>query len=385
MIPFDELKSPAVALAWHEIAALVLDAATALDEQPDGDLADLAAIQLAGEGYVVLRHGGEEGAPVLQLARLLEALLQDLPAPDALRELAARHLAAPRGEGGAEAFVAELSRFERPDRTAVLAQLAARAASVERHVEGSTAIAQLASRVRAQERAAPDAAAGAAAGRGKRLSAPVVAALAVAAVAAAALTLAYVYAPQRPPGAAPQPVVERVRAGAAVLVDAAKQVLRPTPPPDPAPAPSAPPAARVQPRRAAPKRATAPAPPSDDVVSLASLDGRVPMPEPDAATSPAPEPANPTVYTSADADVTPAALLRPHLPSQPPSSMPLDDVGTLELMVTEAGRVAHVKLVSTSNRYQERMLVAAAKTWRFQPAMKDGSPVRFRLRLRITV
>ena len=62
-----------------------------------------------------------------------------------------------------------------------------------------------------------------------------------------------------------------------------------------------------------------------------------------------------------------------------------DDVGTLELTVTETGTVSHVKLISTSNRYQERMLVAAAKTWRFQPAMKNGGPVRFRARVRITV
>jgi hypothetical protein len=47
--------------------------------------------------------------------------------------------------------------------------------------------------------------------------------------------------------------------------------------------------------------------------------------------------------------------------------------------------VAHVKLLSTSNRYQERMLLSAAKSWRFQPATKNGRPVRFRARVRITV
>jgi hypothetical protein len=31
------------------------------------------------------------------------------------------------------------------------------------------------------------------------------------------------------------------------------------------------------------------------------------------------------------------------------------------------------------------MLVSAAKSWRFQPATKDGRPVRFRARVRITV
>jgi TonB family protein len=63
----------------------------------------------------------------------------------------------------------------------------------------------------------------------------------------------------------------------------------------------------------------------------------------------------------------------------------LEDVGTLELTVTETGSVAHVKLTSPSGRYQERMLVAAAKTWRFQPATKDGRAVRFLARVRITL
>jgi TonB family protein len=73
------------------------------------------------------------------------------------------------------------------------------------------------------------------------------------------------------------------------------------------------------------------------------------------------------------------------LPSQPPAGLAADEVGILELMVTETGRVAHVRLLSTSNRYQERMLVSAAKSWRFQPATKDGRPVRFRTRVRITI
>jgi hypothetical protein len=137
--------------------------------------------------------------------------------------------------------------------------------------------------------------------------------------------------------------------------------------------------------RAGRRRVTPRASASDPVVSLRSLGG-APLPaapEP-AVTTPRTAP-DPTIYTSADADVTPAALLRPHLPSDPPSSVAPDEVGTLELTVTETGQVAHVALISLANRYQERMLVAAAKTWRFRPALKDGRPVRFRARVRITV
>ena len=145
MIPLHELRAPAVGCAWHEVAALVLDATTALTEQPASNLSNLAAIQLADEGHVVLPRGDEHEWPVRQLARLLDTLLQDRPAPDALRAIATRHLTAPPDESSLEAFVSEVSRFERPDRAAILSQLAARAASVDRS-DGPTALAQLASR-----------------------------------------------------------------------------------------------------------------------------------------------------------------------------------------------------------------------------------------------
>jgi periplasmic protein TonB len=202
--------------------------------------------------------------------------------------------------------------------------------------------------------------------------------------AAAFLALAYWFAPPRPAGAPAQPVVERVRAGAAELVASATRVLQPAPAPEPAP-PTTPPATPHTERSGRPARSPRQLPPPDGVVSLRSIDSFVVPDEPEVAPAPAPAPSDERVYTSADPDVTPAALLRPHLPSEPPSTVSPDDIGTLELMVTETGRVTHVRLISATVRYQERMLVAAAKTWRFQPAMKDGRPVRFRARVRITV
>lgn len=386
MIPLDELRAPAVGCAWHEVAALVLDATTALTEQPASDLSNLAAIQLADEGYVVLPRGDEDEWPVRQLARLLATLLQDRPAPDALRAIATQHLAAPPDESSLDAFVSGVSRFERPDRAAILSQLAARAASVDRGLDGPSALAQLASRVRQQEQAGLDTtAAGTTIQPGKRLRAAAYAAGAVVTAGAALVTLAYFFAPPRPAGAAHQTVVARVQAGATQLAEAAMTVLRPTPPAEPETVPATPAAAPAQARRATPRRATGPVPLLDGVVSLAELEGHVLAPAPETAAGPVPGPSDPTVYTSADADVTPAALVRPHLPSRPSPSLLPDDVGTLELTVTATGTVSHVRLISASNRYQERMLIAAAKTWRFQPAMKNGSPVRFRARVRITV
>jgi hypothetical protein len=385
MIPLNELKAPAVGCVWHEVAALVLDAATALDEQPASDLADLSAITLSEEGYVALPSGSERPWPVLQLAGLLQLLLVDVPAPDALRAIAPRYLSSPPTESSRESFLADLARFERPDRTGVLSQLAARAASVDRTVDGPLTLAQLASRVREQE-AAVAAAPATRKADGRRRGVLTVVAIALAGATAAFVALAYIAAPPRPQGAEPQTVAARVEAGAAELVAAAARVLRPEPAPAPAAAPetATKPAARpgAARKRTAPRQAAA-----DPVVSLrwVEQESQTSAPEPDAVPEPAPAPRDAVVYTSADADVTPAALLRPHLPSEPPSSVPPDEVGALELIVTETGQVAHVTLISAASRYQERMLVAAAKTWRFRPATKDGRAVRFRARVRITV
>jgi TonB family protein len=121
---------------------------------------------------------------------------------------------------------------------------------------------------------------------------------------------------------------------------------------------------------------------------VAERDGRVvPSRVAPARPAPRPDPAGPAgrVFTTGDPQVTPAVLIRPHLPAQPPPDVPEEQIGTLEFIVTESGAVEHVHLVSPANRYQERMLVAAAKTWQFQPAMRDGRPVRFKTRIRVTL
>jgi TonB family protein len=119
-----------------------------------------------------------------------------------------------------------------------------------------------------------------------------------------------------------------------------------------------------------------------DVV-VAEKDGRVLTPP--ASAGPALRGTAGRVFTHDDPKVTPAVLIRPRLPDEPPPGVPEEQIGTLEFVVTETGTVEHVHLVSPANRFQERMLVAAAKTWQFQPATRDGHPVRFRTRIRVTL
>jgi hypothetical protein len=54
-------------------------------------------------------------------------------------------------------------------------------------------------------------------------------------------------------------------------------------------------------------------------------------------------------------------------------------VGRLEMFISREGDVDFVKLHTPLNRYHERMIVSAAKAWRYSPALKSGKPVRFNL------
>lgn len=89
------------------------------------------------------------------------------------------------------------------------------------------------------------------------------------------------------------------------------------------------------------------------------------------------------IYSEADAGVEPPVWRRPQLPSEPRPDA--EQSGSyVEVVVDEHGEVAQVKLRSSDLSLNDRMIVAAVKAWQFQPAMKDGRPVKYRLRVPVT-
>lgn len=86
------------------------------------------------------------------------------------------------------------------------------------------------------------------------------------------------------------------------------------------------------------------------------------------------------VYSASDPEVQPARLLRSQLPQEPAADA---RTGFFELLVDESGDVEFVRLISPTHRYQDRILVAAAKAWTFKPAMLHGRPVKYRLSIPI--
>jgi len=134
--------------------------------------------------------------------------------------------------------------------------------------------------------------------------------------------------------------------------------------------------------------------PAPKVPAQASAAAEVPAVATSASIEPAPTPmpvetttvpVDETVYNPGDVGVVAPVLVRPVLPKEPPPGVPLNQIGTIEVLIDEQGDVEQVKLVSPANRFHERMLVSAAKMWKFRPAFKDGHPVRYRARVRLTV
>lgn len=90
------------------------------------------------------------------------------------------------------------------------------------------------------------------------------------------------------------------------------------------------------------------------------------------------------VFDAGDDKVRPARLLRPQLP-EIPLGTPLEALGMFEFVVNTRGTVDRIRLVRSpvDRQYRDIMLMPAAKAWIFQPATKDGSPVRYRLQIPI--
>ena len=88
-----------------------------------------------------------------------------------------------------------------------------------------------------------------------------------------------------------------------------------------------------------------------------------------------------TIYSEADRDVRPPAMLSSELPP-PTFSGWTTRPNVMELIVSETGAVEHARLLTPPQRMPDMMLLSRAKLWKFGPAMKDGHPVRYRLVVR---
>src|SRR5262245_47160997 len=143
-----------------------------------------------------------------------------------------------------------------------------------------------------------------------------------------------------------------------ILATGFRDLAKSAPPPPPPPAPT--PAAPTAPAGAPAATTTAPA----------------------ATTVPKSSAAPVPTFGPADKDVrapVPISQVMPAWRPQNPVEARLDYEGAIELLIGEDGSVISAVIVKSVQPRYDPILLQAAKTWKYQPAMKNGKPVRFRL------
>jgi TonB family protein len=91
-----------------------------------------------------------------------------------------------------------------------------------------------------------------------------------------------------------------------------------------------------------------------------------------AATPPATPPA-----AAASVDITAPSPIKQELPAWTPTdpTMRREFRGAVRVYISEAGRVTDAELAPSIHPSYDRLLLAAARTWQYAPALRNGSPV----------
>lgn len=92
----------------------------------------------------------------------------------------------------------------------------------------------------------------------------------------------------------------------------------------------------------------------------------------------------PRLYTAEDRNVIPPQAIRQQIPAFP-GKVTVAKTGVLELVIDSAGNVESAMMRVPVNAQYDRMATSAAKTWLYQPATVDGSPVKFMKRIQVAL
>lgn len=402
--------------SWHESVAIVQEIAASL--QPGQPLPTVEDLLLEADGRITFGFAGESAnSQVTDLASLLSSLLEKTDAPLALKELATENSRDQPAHATIASFAKALAFYERPNRRGDLQALAGRLEGQSHAMQAERTLLELRERVarKSEEKekrdlpvayAVPDRLAKIARARAVAIGVAVV--LAAGAVSAMTVLRGWngngpAETGQAAAAAAPAPVDEpagNATDAAPASAPAATTEKRSTdhrPVGTSAtrggvPPPAARPAARtrtVRPERFA-VRATGIEPvsalPAAHPAAVPPADTRsLPAGDPPASAylrERAPVDSGAAVYSSANSDVAPPEWARRQLPSEP---SPDSQTGYFDLVVDTNGDVESVRLISPARRYEERMLLAAAKAWKFRPATLNGQPVRYQMRVPITL
>ena len=96
------------------------------------------------------------------------------------------------------------------------------------------------------------------------------------------------------------------------------------------------------------------------------------------------QPAGARIYSSDDVNVVPPLALRQVFPPFPARLVPAGQ-GVVEVVVDETGIVESAALRQPVNPQYDTIVLSAAKTWLYKPAMLDGVPVKYRKMIQIVL
>lgn len=383
-----------VSVEWFEAVAVVTEVARLSLEAQEGGVPELDQVQLHPDGTITLTGVTETDEPVRRVGQMLQALLAQADPPVQLRLEVEQATGPEPAFASVEDYVEALAYFERPDRSSVLRTLYSRAhfapgSSTERTPTLDT----IAPLPRREPKTGPHQEASATRPVWKYVVVAT-AAMVVLALAATAYSNFRADRPDAPDvaGFALQAsdavgatvvkgisaVSERVGLGRLVPADSPAGVA-PTPPPG-----------SVKTTGVEPRQRRVDAPLTPETLRLFDLEQQPNPPLPgvvtvelkDSPSSSAPS-AAPTddderIYSASDTTVAAPVGVRPQLPRVVPSDVQSDQLGQIELIIRPDGSVSSVKLLGGRRGVLEGMLLSAAKSWTFLPAVKDGKPVAYR-------
>jgi TonB family protein len=99
----------------------------------------------------------------------------------------------------------------------------------------------------------------------------------------------------------------------------------------------------------------------------------------------APPPSAPKIYTGEERNLVLPKTLFQALPKYPGAVPPRGVTGVVEVVIDEAGSVESAAMVVPVTNSYDKMVMSAANKWLYTPAMMNGTPVKFRKRIQITV
>jgi outer membrane biosynthesis protein TonB len=97
-----------------------------------------------------------------------------------------------------------------------------------------------------------------------------------------------------------------------------------------------------------------------------------------------PAPRMPRIFDSNDADVVAPVTVRQDIPRFP-TAVPTEKTGVLFIVIGETGSVESAIVTEPLDKAFDRMLLAAAKVWTYQPATRNGIAVKYRKRIQLTL